>query len=212
MMSSDCFGISGQDAPAISEKIVAGTLNAIQQLLPENKIQQFCAEVQYPWRDRILSPAVTVLHMILAALWPEESFNASWQVQWAGVASRYPELDLSLSGSLPTDDRTSLVLFYALNYARDMDAAIDDLLKERASTGIPYLGKTIVTPDNSMAKLDSTSLWVRGGHAIAQLHLTSARDFRGPVQLAVQIRNRPDKDGLCAPRSRVFTQMVWPGH
>jgi hypothetical protein len=92
MMSSDCFGISGQDAPAISEKIVAGTLNAIQQLLPENKIQQFCAEVQYPWRDRILSPAVTVLHMILAALWPEESFNASWQVQWAGVASRYPEL------------------------------------------------------------------------------------------------------------------------
>jgi hypothetical protein len=35
---------------------------------------------------------VTVLHMILAALWPEESFNASWEVQWAAVASRHPEL------------------------------------------------------------------------------------------------------------------------
>jgi putative transposase len=92
MMSTDSFGISGQNAPTISEKIVASTLNAIQQLLPENKIERVCAEAQYTWRDRVLPPAVTVLHMILAALWPEESFNASWQVQWAAVASRHPEL------------------------------------------------------------------------------------------------------------------------
>lgn len=92
MMSSDSFGISGQNAATISERIVASTLNAIQQLLPQNKIEQVCAEVHYPWRDRVLSPAVTVLHMVLAALWPEESFNASWQVQWAAVASRYPDL------------------------------------------------------------------------------------------------------------------------
>jgi hypothetical protein len=71
---------------------VASTLNAIQPLLPENKIEQVCAEVHYSWRDRVLSPTVTVLHMILAAIWPEESFNASWQVQWAAVASRHPEL------------------------------------------------------------------------------------------------------------------------
>jgi len=51
MMSTNSFGISRQNAPAIAEKIVAGTLNAIQQLLPENKIQQVCAEVPYPWRD-----------------------------------------------------------------------------------------------------------------------------------------------------------------
>jgi len=92
MMSSVSFGISGPNAPTISEKIVASTLNAIQSLLPQNKIEQVCAEVHYLWRDRVFSPAVTVLHMILAALWPEESFNASWQVQWAAVASRYPEL------------------------------------------------------------------------------------------------------------------------
>ena len=92
MMSTDIFGISGANAPAISEKIVAHTLNAIQELLPEDKIKQACAQVQYTWRERILSPAVTVLHMILAALWPEESFNASWQVQWAAVASHYPAL------------------------------------------------------------------------------------------------------------------------
>jgi putative transposase len=92
MMSSESFGISGPNAPTISEKIVTSTLNAIQQLLPEAMIRQACTEVGHTWRERILSPAVTVLHMVLAALWPEESFNASWQVQWAAVASRYPEL------------------------------------------------------------------------------------------------------------------------
>ena len=92
MLSAESFGISGPNAPTISEKIVASTLNAIQQLLPENKIAQFCAEVAYTWRDRVLPPAVVVLHMILAALWPEESFNASWQVQWAAVTSQHPEL------------------------------------------------------------------------------------------------------------------------
>lgn len=92
MLLTDSVGISGSDAPTISEKIVASTLNAIQQLLPASKIEQVCAEVSYTWRDRVLPPAVTVLHMILAALWPEESFTAGWQVQWAAVASRYPEL------------------------------------------------------------------------------------------------------------------------
>jgi hypothetical protein len=92
MMSSVSFDISGPNAPAISEKIVTSTLNAIQNLLPEGKIRQLCTEVGHTWRERVLSPAVTVLHMVLAALWPEESFNAAWQVQWGAVASRYPEL------------------------------------------------------------------------------------------------------------------------
>jgi hypothetical protein len=92
MLSAESFGISGRNAPTISEKIVASTLNAIQQLLPPDKIAQVCKEIEYTWRDRVLPPAVLVLHMILAALWPEESFNTSWQVQWAAVASRHPEL------------------------------------------------------------------------------------------------------------------------
>jgi putative transposase len=92
MTSSVSFGISGPDTPAISEKIVSHTLNAIQQLLPESKIRQVCSEVGHTWRQRVLSPTVTVLHMVLAALWPEESFNASWQVQWAAVTSRFPDL------------------------------------------------------------------------------------------------------------------------
>lgn len=92
MLSPDSFGISGPNAPTISERIVSSTLNAIQQLLPSDKIEQVCREIGYTWRDRLLPPAVMVLHLILAALWPEESFNAGWQVQWAAATSRHPEL------------------------------------------------------------------------------------------------------------------------
>ncbi len=92
MMSLNVFGIRDENSSAISEKIVASTLNAIQQLVPESTIRQICYQVGYTYRDRVLSPAVTVLHMILAALWPEESFNASWQVQWAAVTSRHPHV------------------------------------------------------------------------------------------------------------------------
>ncbi len=34
---------------------------------------------------------VTVLHMILSALWPEESFNACWQVLWDTFVSWFPQ-------------------------------------------------------------------------------------------------------------------------
>jgi hypothetical protein len=71
---------------------VSTTLNAVQKWLPVARIEQICHEVGYAWRDRMLTPSVMVLHMILAAIWPEESLNASWQVQWAAVAGRYPEL------------------------------------------------------------------------------------------------------------------------
>ena len=43
MMSSDSFGISGPNAPTISEKIVASTLNAIQNCCPSDKIEEICA-------------------------------------------------------------------------------------------------------------------------------------------------------------------------
>jgi len=36
MMSSNVFGIRGENSSAISQKIVASTLNTIQQLLPES--------------------------------------------------------------------------------------------------------------------------------------------------------------------------------
>ena len=48
MMSSASFGISEPNAPTTSEKIVASTLNAIQSLLPQSKIEQVCTEAHSP--------------------------------------------------------------------------------------------------------------------------------------------------------------------
>lgn len=92
MTSVNYLGIQTQDSSEISEKITTTTLNAIREILPDCMIKQACEQIGYSYRNRILSPVVTVLHMILAAIWPEESFNASWQVLWTAVSSRFPEL------------------------------------------------------------------------------------------------------------------------
>lgn len=91
-MSKYNIGIRPQEPPEISEKIAATTLNSIREILPHCMIKQACDQIGYDYSNRILNPLVTVLHMILAAIWPEESFNASWQVLWTAVASRFPEL------------------------------------------------------------------------------------------------------------------------
>jgi hypothetical protein len=53
-------------------------------------IEKTADEAGYNFRKRLITPIVTVLHMVLAAIWPEESFVASWQVLWAGVVANFP--------------------------------------------------------------------------------------------------------------------------
>ena len=66
------------------------TLNSIRKILPDRAIEQACQEAGYRYRRRTLTPIVTVLHMILTAIWPEESFQAGWQVLWDHMVSRCP--------------------------------------------------------------------------------------------------------------------------
>jgi hypothetical protein len=75
----------------ISEKIESVTFNSIRKVLPDKAIKDACVSVGYRYRDRILTPLVTVLHMILAAIWPEESFAASWQILWTSFSSVYSD-------------------------------------------------------------------------------------------------------------------------
>jgi len=58
-------------------------LNSIRKILSDDIIHDACDQVNYNYRNRFITPVVTVLHMILAAIWPEESFNASWQLLWS---------------------------------------------------------------------------------------------------------------------------------
>lgn len=52
-------------------------LAAIRQLLPDSVVWNACRSTGYSFRRRLLTPLVTVLHYLSAALWPQESFQAA---------------------------------------------------------------------------------------------------------------------------------------
>ena len=64
----------------IRAKLREGHLNAVREILTDREILSACREVGHEFRDRLLAPVVAVFHVIAAALWPDFSFQASWQV------------------------------------------------------------------------------------------------------------------------------------
>ena len=74
----------------IRGKLQTTTLNSIREALPDRAIEDACRSAGLVFRNRLIPPVVTVLHMVLAALWPEASFAASWQVMWDAMVSRLP--------------------------------------------------------------------------------------------------------------------------
>jgi hypothetical protein len=75
----------------ISDKLEQISFNSIRNILPDKVIIEACKAVGHKYRERKITPIVTVLHMILAAIWPEDSFNASWQIMWAALVSRFSQ-------------------------------------------------------------------------------------------------------------------------
>lgn len=53
-------------------------LKAIQNLLPKKVIKKICRAQEYYFRDRFLTPAVTVFHMLNTAFSRENSFQSAW--------------------------------------------------------------------------------------------------------------------------------------
>jgi len=96
-MFKDSIDNSPENSKKISQKLEQVTFNAVRKILPDHTIMQACKSIGYTYRERKITPIVTVLHMIMAAIWPEDSFNASWQVIWANFASWFP----SLAGQCP---------------------------------------------------------------------------------------------------------------
>lgn len=91
-MSNCPVGIPPQKYETFCQKFEQVTLNAIRNVLPDRAIVQACEATGHTYRERRITPVLTVLHMILAAIWPEESFNASWQVMWDTFVSSFPHL------------------------------------------------------------------------------------------------------------------------
>lgn len=87
--------IIGKDASSssgISSALQQVTLNSVRKILPDAVIERAARHCGHTYRSRVLSPVVTVLHMILASLWPEESFQASLQLLWDNFVGAFPTL------------------------------------------------------------------------------------------------------------------------
>jgi hypothetical protein len=102
-MSIKIIDTSTKNPEKISHKLERVSFNSVRKTLPDMAIIQACKAVGYSYRERKITPIVTVLHMIMAAIWHEDSFNASWQVLWASLVSWFP----NLSGQSPSRGRVS---------------------------------------------------------------------------------------------------------
>lgn len=85
------IGNAGTSVEAIRCTMEAVTFNAARKCLPDRAIIRACRESGYVCRRRLLTPVVTVLHMVFAAFWPEHSFAASWDVLWANAIGHLPK-------------------------------------------------------------------------------------------------------------------------
>jgi hypothetical protein len=92
-MLPDFIGRTHEKSTGISSLLESVSLNTLRQILPDWVIQEACRSAGYSFRRRCITPVVTVQHMLLSAIWPEESFNAAWEVLWDVFHSQYPELD-----------------------------------------------------------------------------------------------------------------------
>ena len=89
-MSNKCIVKVVGKNEGISSKLESVTFNSIRKILPDDAILGACRQEKYDYRCRVITPVVIVLHMITAAIWPEESFNAAWQLAWSSFSASFP--------------------------------------------------------------------------------------------------------------------------
>ena len=102
-MRKDSIGQKPRSATKISDALPSVLFHSIRHIVSDDLVEETCREVDCRFRKRKITPVVTVLHMIVSAIWPEESFNACWQVLWDTFASWFPEFQ----GQSPSRRRVS---------------------------------------------------------------------------------------------------------
>jgi hypothetical protein len=66
--------------------------NSIRGVISNALVRQVCADAKFAFRQRKLTPVLTILHMLMAGIWPEASFAASWQALWSSACALDPVL------------------------------------------------------------------------------------------------------------------------
>jgi hypothetical protein len=62
----------------VRRRLESSQLNAVRELLPDSTIKGICEEYGYYFRTRLLTPFVTIFHMVAAAISREGSFQSAW--------------------------------------------------------------------------------------------------------------------------------------
>lgn len=70
----------GKKLEQIRQELESGQMNAVREMLPNQVITEICEDCQYYFRTRLLTPLVTVFHMISAGISREGSFRSAWQL------------------------------------------------------------------------------------------------------------------------------------
>ena len=89
-MSNKSIGKQVEKSSDICSRFESVTFNSIRKALPDSVIIGACNEAGHSFRIRRITPVLTVLHMIAAAIWPEDSFVASWQLLWSSFIAAFP--------------------------------------------------------------------------------------------------------------------------
>jgi hypothetical protein len=97
-MLNPCIGMDALESSNVSSKLEQVTFNSVREVLPDRIIEQACRGCNYAYRQRVLTPVVIMLHMILSAIWPEDSFQASWHLLWDSAVGAFT----SLKGKSPS--------------------------------------------------------------------------------------------------------------
>jgi hypothetical protein len=90
-MRNSTIGQKQQTTPKISDALQGVAFHSIREVVSDELVEQTCQEVGYHFRRRKITPVVTVLHVLVSAFWPKESFNACWQVLWGTFVSWFPQ-------------------------------------------------------------------------------------------------------------------------
>lgn len=163
-----------ENSSTISSYLASVPISSIRKILPDKAILQACRDGGYLFRHRLITPVVTVLHMLLAAIWPEESFNASWQVLWSAFKSRYPQTSVAdPSRGTVSNARNRL----PLSVWNNLFAFVSQQAQRLSAPWAKWYGHRVVLLDGTCVSMPDTPLLMaafgtqRGYHGVARYPL-----------------------------------------
>lgn len=158
MMRKDTIGQAARTTTKISDSLQSAIFHSIRHVVSDELVEQTCREVDYRFRKRKITPVVTVLHMILSALWPEESFNACWQVLWDTFVSWFPQFQ----GQSPSRRRVSEARGrLPLTLWRRLFEAVSEQAQQRSEGYDSWKSHRVVLTDGTCVSMTRTPQLVK---------------------------------------------------